>query len=693
MTENLFDTSKLTIQTFHDSEESRRKGTSRGELARIFLYDAERIKNLQSEGAGVFFTVNPQKEQDKRGTDNTTQFARVALDLDIAKESQSATNKDRTSKKNELFEKLKNLPIPPNKVFITKNGVQPLWELSDPRVLETIEERRAANEQYKSLVLGICKVLGHSSEGDSIARVIRLPGTLHLKIPNDPYKIEYQELNKIKPAFREFLEAYPPIIQKNNSNNSSLVSLEESVSISEGERHIKMQRLAVSLLSRRYKPEEAWQTMVAINQTYKDREGNSCPLDSSDMQRIFTDACSYLKIHDNKVELSIKIPTATEFLDQEFGDIEWLIEDLVPVSGTAAIVAKRESFKTWLAIYIASCVTSGQPLWGKFKTNKSNVLYVASDDPPGSFRKRLNQFAFGDSLFIYHRDLPNFSIDQQNGSFQSVKTLIKEKNIGVIIIDILRNTHNRDSNTDKDAKFVFDKYKELRENNPKLVIIFIIHPSKENPLERRFARRQVEEAVGSYYWEASVDTVLSLTKAIDEQFADIVLIAVTKNKQSEKKIKPFVGIRRKLDGVVEFIYEEKVPEKLKVDEAKEAISTLLEKDNLKRQEILDQLVANGVCSERTGETALSELVEEGKITHTETKPHVYSLVISIAEKIPQTATTNSAYGITETPRKLETNKGSDVDTVEIKPEEQKKSDWENTDNDIPNFGDPIPERF
>lgn len=334
------DDTKLTIQTFDDSEERRRKGTPRGELAQIFLYDAEKINNLQAEGAGVFFTVNPQAEHGKRGTDNTTSFARLALDLDITKESQGATNEDRSSKKKELFEKVKNLPIPPNKVFITKNGAQPLWEFSDPRELRTIEERRAANEQYKSLVLGICKVLGHSSEGDSIARVIRLPGTLHLKSPNDPYKIEYQKLNKIKPAFREFLEAYPPIPQKNNSNNSSLVSLEESVRVSEGERHIKMQRLAVSLLSRRYNPKEVWDTMVLINQTYRDKEGNPSPLDSPDMQRIFTDACSYIGRDSSLNSQSLKWPDppAEEAFSGLAGEIVRTIEPDSEVDPTAILL-------------------------------------------------------------------------------------------------------------------------------------------------------------------------------------------------------------------------------------------------------------------------------------------------------------------------------------------------------------------
>lgn len=338
----------------------------------------------------------------------------------------------------------------------------------------------------------------------------------------------------------------------------------------------------------------------------------------------------------------IIIPTAPDFLKLEFGDTDWLVQDLIPVGGSGIIVAKRESFKTWLALYLSQCVTQGLPFWDKFSTHKNKVLYITNDDPTRSFQKRLEIFHFDDKFFIYHPNLPNFSIEQGNGSFESVKRLVTEEKIGLVIVDILRNTHNKDSNTDKDSKLVLDKFKDLREENLNLVLIFLMHPSKEQPLEKRFNRRQSEEAVGSYYWEAAVDTVLSLTKTTEDD-VDQVIICVTKNKQSEKKIKQFIGIQRKGEGSVEFIYEEKIPDKLKVAQAKEYIPQILSEKNYTRKEIIDLCIANHICSSRTVEQALKELHLVGEVTHTDSKPHIYSLVKDQAQE--DSANRNTIYDL------------------------------------------------
>ncbi|MBP9759262.1 AAA family ATPase [Candidatus Dojkabacteria bacterium] len=320
----------------------------------------------------------------------------------------------------------------------------------------------------------------------------------------------------------------------------------------------------------------------------------------------------------------IKIPTVLEFMNLEFGDNDWLVDNMIPSGGSVIIVAKRESYKTWFALYLSKCITEGSRLWDKFRTHKSSVLYITNDDPPRSFQKRLEQFSFSESFFIYHKNLTDFSIELNNGSFQAVKQLIASKDIGLVIVDILRNTHNKDSNADKDSKLVFDKYKELRESNPNVVLIFVMHPSKEPSIEKGFRRRQSEEAVGSYYWEASVDTVFSLSKRTESD-VDKVSIVLTKNKQSEKMIKPFIGIQKKAEGPVEFVFEEQIPDKIKIDEIKEHILQLLTEGNYKRQEIIDLLTKRKISGSRLVEEALKELTNGKLVAHSVSKPHIYTI--------------------------------------------------------------------
>lgn len=446
-----------------------------------------------------------------------------------------------------------------------------------------------------------------------------LPPSKHFNKVTNEQDFIYKWL--ISPDDSGFAELPSWLLEKLKSKKSA----EEAASGSEeGSRNTDSTILVGSLLSK-YRPEDwetiCWPLIKAWNVCWV-----KPPLGERELRATFDSIKQRESDKQTSQETIFKIPSVLEFLNEEFGDIQWLIKDLIPIAGTAIIVAKRESYKTWLALYIAYCITQGLALWSKIETVKTKVLYIANDDPPPSFQARLRTFNFTGDFFVYHRNLPDFSIDQENGSFASVRTTIKDQGIGLLIVDILRNTHNKDSNTDRETKLVLDKYKELRESNPKLVIVFIIHPSKELPPDKRVIRRQSEEAVGSYLWEAAVDTVISLTKSTEEDGTDTVVVNVTKNKQSEKtKPKPFIGIRRKPDQSVEFIFEEHIPDKLKIQTAKEYILGILSQRRCTRKELIDLTVTAGVCGKRFTEEALRELNDEKLVTHTQTRPHIYSL--------------------------------------------------------------------
>lgn len=608
----MFNLNDLTIQTFDDSKQGR------GYLTKIFPYDLTQVEEFNSRGAGIFFCPNPQEDSTRRSIDNTKALKCISLDLDICKERDKLSRLDADRRKQNLFVSLKNLEIPPNYVITTKNGLQPIWELSTPLVLDSIEERRKANDFYQRIIAGFALKTGLKSEGDNICRVIRLPNTRHLKNPKDPFDIQINSLDQNKVLIQEFTKVYPPVEKHLKTSIEKVVEGSE-----EGSRNVDAATLIGALIAQvRQKDWElmCWPLVRAWN--------NSCvrpPLEERELRATFESIKRSEQSKEGTSEAIFNIPTALEFQAEDFGGIRWLIEDLIPLAGTAIIVAKRASYKTWLSLYISYCVSKGLLLWDKISTSKSKVLYISNDDPSPSFQTRLSIFDFNEDVYFYHRNLPDFSIDQKNGSFPSVKSLIKSQGIGLVIVDILRNTHNKDSNSDKEAKEVFDKYKTLRIDNPNLVIIFIIHPSKEQSIEKRFGKRQTEEAVGSYYWEASVDTVISLTKTSEDDGTEQVAISVTKNKQSDKTIKPFVGVTRKSGGSVEFIYEEKIPDKLKIEQAKEYILGLLSQKNYLRQELIDLAVDAGICGERLVDQALRELNKEELVIHTTSKPHIYSL--------------------------------------------------------------------
>lgn len=200
---------KITIQTFDDSKQGR-------PLERIFVYNQEQCKDLNSKGAGIFWCINPQENTNTRSIGNTAFFNCLGLDCDIAKDKQALSNEKLTELKNELLTTLKTLAVPPTGIIETKNGLQPFWVWTKPKELQK-ENRTQNNEEYKQLVKGFTKVTGISSEGDSICRVLRLPNYYHQKSNKFLIKKIY---TGEKVDFNEFIKAYPPIIDTPQPTNN-----------------------------------------------------------------------------------------------------------------------------------------------------------------------------------------------------------------------------------------------------------------------------------------------------------------------------------------------------------------------------------------------------------------------------------------------------------------------------------------
>lgn len=171
---------KTTIQTFDDAKLER-------PLAHKLAYNEKRCKELNEQGAGIFWTVNPQEDPNNRGIKTTYELRCIGLDCDVTKETDEKRSIERLPEdkvqelKTDLYNKLiLDIPIPPSGIIETKNGLQPYWVFSDPRPIKP-EDRDKANILYQDYIRGIAKITGITSEGDNIQRVLRMPGFYHKK--------------------------------------------------------------------------------------------------------------------------------------------------------------------------------------------------------------------------------------------------------------------------------------------------------------------------------------------------------------------------------------------------------------------------------------------------------------------------------------------------------------------------------
>jgi hypothetical protein len=311
--------------------------------------------------------------------------------------------------------------------------------------------------------------------------------------------------------------------------------------------------------------------------------------------------------------------TLDELFGRDFPDVGWVISPLIPSQGLVALSGAPGNYKSWITQQIAICVATGTPLFDNFETTQGSVLIIDKENNLRLVKERLVSLGAQSKLNIFFYDLEfvDFLTDNQD-CIEIVCDIVRENNIKLVIIDSLIRSHKQDENSASGMSQVFGALRKIQDAGA--AILFTHHHRKQSLFNRSGS---AENLRGSSDILAAVDCHLAVDKLEDG-------IKVTQSKLRQRQsIKPF---KIRLDSLseagdeVKFTYLGEVEEdKVKKEDAKEVIALLLEEQSFKRQDLINQLVQDGICSKRTADTALSELVKDGKVIHTSTKPHIYSL--------------------------------------------------------------------
>ena len=202
---------------------------NKGAVMPMDSLNKEYCEKINREGYGIFATVNEfeatpaqMKEagvKTKRNNQFCSKINGVYADLDIAKSGDGSEEEDRERQKADLI-KVLNDKCPPNKIIITKNGLQPIWYLTDTSPEHADRARNVING-----IIDWSTLFG--SAGDAVkdvARVLRCPGYYHMK--SDPYMVTMTNQHEEKFSYKELEELFPytapePYIQKDSSYEPS----------------------------------------------------------------------------------------------------------------------------------------------------------------------------------------------------------------------------------------------------------------------------------------------------------------------------------------------------------------------------------------------------------------------------------------------------------------------------------------
>lgn len=204
-------------QTLGDTE----KDPPRTKLPPIHSDGLDLAKNEM--GYGVFFSVNGIQRAGDGILSRTKQDIKtlngVFVDFDASNYKNFGSDGKEfplNSYKRMLCEELSSIKTPPTIIVKTKNGVHAYWLFSRPVYLnkcKTPEEEATMRGRWerleKALVEEQFATLGADPQVKEINRVLRVPGTWHLKDPRDPYLVKIYSLDlTISYTLEELEEAF-----------------------------------------------------------------------------------------------------------------------------------------------------------------------------------------------------------------------------------------------------------------------------------------------------------------------------------------------------------------------------------------------------------------------------------------------------------------------------------------------------
>jgi len=187
--------------------------------------------------------------------------------------------------------------------------------------------------------------------------------------------------------------------------------------------------------------------------------------------------------------------------------IPCIIEGILPENCLIGFAGLPGSWKTWSAIHIALCATSGEQFLNRYPvTKRGAVLYIDADRASSVMRLRLNLLvntsqllkgeykqlgifpAMGKHINIDDRSFGKMASEDMvrkslgNEFINTIKKICEEENVVLIIIDTYRDTFLGNENESKDTQMYLNALDKIRAETHSSVIL-IHHVPKQDSID------------------------------------------------------------------------------------------------------------------------------------------------------------------------------------------------------------------
>ena len=299
----------------------------------------------------------------------------------------------------------------------------------------------------------------------------------------------------------------------------------------------------------------------------------------------------------------------------------WIIDNIVYSEGFCFIYGVEGVGKSFLTLDMAKAVATGEDWLGKFKTSKTNVLFLDKENPHSITKRRIAGIGINskETPNIYWLKYPEkfcFAGDRGGYSDFAVALIntIATRQIGLIIFDAFVDFMIGNESSSGDTQAFFDSIRELY---PRIAYASLHH---ENKPSQGVFRSDSQRLRGSSNINAQTVTMFRM-EAVAKSKTEMTL-KQTKSKDAQKLDKFMIrmNVKKNMDDtttVTGFTYIGDVIEgpedETKSAEVEDIIAEMLSNEqSVSRTQIRDQVTAKGY-SERTADSVLKKMVERGQI--------------------------------------------------------------------------------
>lgn len=239
--------------------------------------------------------------------------------------------------------------------------------------------------------------------------------------------------------------------------------------ITQGDRNSCITSYAGRLRTLNIPKGEAETILKAVNHAHC-----SPPLDEKEITTIIN---SVYKYESNQFE--IKTLSYDELVGSKEPDLEFLIQDLLPLGCLILLAGKPKLGKSLLALLIAISVGIGKDLWNK-KVKQGGVLFISTEDGVNRLKKRV-WVMLGDPK-KYQADIHFFSGDMiltDKGVLEALRNKVLELQPRLIVLDPLINLfRGKELNSAEDMNTVLRPLQNLAKESGACVLV--IHHARKS---------------------------------------------------------------------------------------------------------------------------------------------------------------------------------------------------------------------